>query len=71
MMPQGGLNELTKISCSLIRLLGGCRRERVDRIQSITAQPFVKDPPCDFVLNPKTESIKYEPTVIIKTKTVY
>jgi hypothetical protein len=52
-------------------MLGGCRRERVDRIQSITAQPFVKDPPRGFVLNPKTESIKYEPIVIIKTKTMY
>jgi hypothetical protein len=38
------------------------------RIQAITAQASVKDPPCGFVLNPKAICIKNKPTIIIKAE---
>jgi hypothetical protein len=43
----------------------------MDRVQSITAQASVKDPPCGFVLNSKTKYIKYKPAIIVKAESMY
>jgi hypothetical protein len=40
----------------------------MDRIQDITAQASIKNPPWGFILNPKAKCIKNKPAIIIKAK---